>query len=293
MYRDALPTMIERWRRLDAEVRERLARVGQRAWRCMPGETRGRVEALRERGARQPSGPDEALSAVEALERCRDAIDAALEALDDPSHPWNLPSKEWPTVGFPWMRSLDASLAEVSSAEDDDEAGRALAERVLHIGRALDPGAVLDAVHLPGARVRFRVGGAPMVLDVWSAQGGGFWSGPRVEVGLLTSARRTAPRLVLRPDGAAGPGRSGRSAVTGNPEFDGRFVWEGEPGATATLQRPELQRGLRVVSLDDVPTLTLDDGLASLRWTFAPTARSVSAAVAVLASVRDQPPRGA
>jgi hypothetical protein len=82
--------------------------------------------------------------------------------------------------------------------------------------------------------------------------------------------------------------------VTGNPEFDGRFVWEGEPGATSTLQHPELQRGLWVVSLDDVPTLTLDDGLASLRWTFTPTARSVGAAVAVLASVRDRaPPRGA
>jgi hypothetical protein len=45
-----------------------------------------------------------------------------------------------------------------------------------------------------------------------------------------------------------------------------------------------------VVSLDDVPTLTLDEGLASLRWTFSPTVRSVGAAVAALASVRDRSP---
>ena len=294
MYRDALPTMIERWSRLDVEVRERIARIERRAWRCLPGELRGRVESLRQRGTRAPEALDDALSMIEALERCRDSLDEALAALDDPAHPWNLPSKDWPSVAFPWMRSLDPSLAETSSAEDDDEGQRALASRVLDIGRGFDPGVELDRVHLPGVRARFRVKGAPMVLDVWRVQGDGFWSGERVELGLLTTARRTAPRLVLRPEATAGLGRSGRSAVTGNPEFDGRFVWEGEPGATSTLQLPELQRGLWLVSLDDVPTLTLDDGLASLRWTFAPTARSVGAAVAVLASVRDRhPPRGA
>jgi hypothetical protein len=290
VYRDALPTMIERWRRLDVEVRERIARVERRAWRCLTGELRGRVEALRQQGARAPEGLDDALSMIESLERCRDSLDEALAALDDPAHPWNLPSTDWPSVGFPWMRSLDPSLAETSSAEDDDEGQRALASRVLDIGRSFDPGVALDRVHLPGVRARFRVKGAPMVLDVWRVEGEGFWAGERVEMGLLTTARRTAPRLVLRPEAAAGLGRSGRSAVTGNPDFDGRFVWEGEPGATSTLQHPELQRGLRVVSLDDVPTLTLDDGLASLRWTFTPTARSVGAAVAVLASVRDRPP---
>jgi hypothetical protein len=200
VYRNALPTMIERWRRLDVEVRERIARVERRAWRCMPGELRGRVEALRQQGSRAPEALDDALSMIEALERCRDSLDEALAALDDPAHPWNLPSTDWPVVGFPWMRSLDPSLAETSSAEDDEEGQRALASRVLAIGRGFDPGVELDPVRLPGVRARFRVKGAPMVLDVWRVQGGGFWAGERVELGLLTTARRTAPRLVLRPE---------------------------------------------------------------------------------------------
>lgn len=290
MYRDALPTMIERWRRLDADVREGVARIERRGWRCLPGETRALVEALRSRGSRPPTGLDDALAAIDALEQCRAALDDALAAIDDPTRPWNLPATGWPDVAFPWMRELDASLAGLSDADPDGEARRVLAARVLDIARRLDPAVELDAAHPAGARARFRVGGAPMVLDAWTAQGGGFWSGARVEVGLLTTARRSAPRLVLRPEAAAGLGRSGRSAVTGDPDFDGRFVWEGEPGATSTLQHPELQRGLRLVSLDDVPTLTLDDGLASLRWSFSPTVRSVGAAVAVLRWVRDRPP---
>ncbi|MDB4932034.1 MAG: hypothetical protein JWM10_4518 [Myxococcaceae bacterium] len=290
MYRDALPTMIDRWRRLEAEVREKVGRVERRGWRWLPGETRALIGSLRERGSRPPARLDEALAAIDALERCRAAVDDALEAVDDPARPWNQCPAECPAVPFPWMRADDPELALLSSAELDDEARRALVARVAELARRLDPGFVSDAVHLPGARARFRVEGAPMVLDVWSVQGAGFWSGPRVEVGLLTTARRSSPRLVLRPEAAAGLGRSGRSAVTGNPDFDGRFVWEGEPGATETLLHPELQRGLRVVSLDDVPTLTVDGGLASLRWSFAPTARSVGAAAAVLLSVRDRSP---
>jgi hypothetical protein len=285
MYRDALPTMIERWRRLEADVRERSERIGRRGWRWLPQETRERVEALRARGSREPVGLDDALSAIDALTRCLAALDEALDGIDDPSLPWNRPSREWPALGFPWMRALDPSVAEATSAALGDEAQRALAQTVSAIARRMDPGATLDAVHLPGARVRFRAEGAPMVLDVWSVEGGGFWSGPRVLLGLLTTARRSAPRLVLRPAGA-GLGRSGRGAVTGDPDFDGRFVWEGEPGATDVLRDPELRRGLATVSLDDVPTLAVDDGLASLRWAFAPTSRSVGAATAALCIVR-------
>lgn len=278
--------MIERWRRLDGEVRDKVTRIERRGWRCLPGELRGRIESLRERGSRPPLSVDDALVAIDALEQCRAAVDDAIAAIDDPTRPWNRPAPEWPAVSFPWMRELDGSLADVSSAALDREARRLLAARVHDIARRLDPGVEVDAAHLAGVRARFRVVGAPMVLDVWSAQGAGFWAGPRTEVGVLTTARRSAPRLVLRPEAAAGLGRSGRSAVTGNPDFDGRFVWEGEPGATSALQRAEVQHGLRVLSLDDIPTLALDEGLASLRWCFSPTVRSVGAAVAVLQAMR-------
>lgn len=290
VYRDALPTMIERWRCLDAEVREAFARIERRGWRWLPGETRALVGSLRARGERPPVSLDDAVSAIDALTQCRDTLADALASIDDPDRPWNLPALAWPDVVFPWMRAFDASLAGVSSAAVDDDDRRSLAARVADIARRLDPGALLDAVHLPGVRARFRVDGAPMVLDVWCVEGDGFWAGSRVEVGLLTTARRSAPRLRLSPAAALALGRSGRSAVTGNPEFDGRFVWEGDAGATETMRHPELQRGLRVVSLDDVPTLALDEGLASLRWTFSPTVRSVGAAVAALASVRDRSP---
>jgi hypothetical protein len=278
--------MLDRWRRLEAEVREKVGRIERRGWRWLPGETRSLIGSLRERGSQPPERLDDALGAIDALERCRAAVDDAIEAIDDPERPWNQCPPEWPVVPFPWMRAEDPALGSLSSADLAEDDRRALVARVTELARRLDAGFVSDAVHLPGARVRFRVEGAPMVLDVWSVQGAGFWSGPRVEVGLMTTARRSAPRLVLRPEAAAGLGRSGRSAVTGNPEFDGRFVWEGEPGATETLRHPELQRGLRVVSLDDVPTLAVDGGLASLRWSFAPTARSVGAAVAVLLRAR-------
>ena len=286
VYRDALPTMLDRWRRLDEAVRAGVARVERRGWRGLPDEARRAIDALRQRGALPPVTVHDALSAIDALERCRDALDAALATLDDPSAPCHLPATEWPAVGFPWMRALDAALADLSSAALDAEAQRALAARTLAVARGLDAGAALEPVHLPGARARVRVDGAPMVLDVWSVRGAGFWAGARVEAGLLTTARRSAPRLVLRPEAAAVHGRSGRSAATGDPEFDGRFVWEGEPGATAPLQRPELRRALRVVAMDDVPTLTVADGLAALRWSFAPSARSVGAAVTALRGAR-------
>lgn len=286
MYRDALPTLHQRWQRLDAEVREGVGRVEARGWRLLPDEARERIEALLREGGRWVEEWHQALAAIDALERCRTSVDDALAAMDDPHHPWNVPSEKWPDVGFPWMRALDPSLAGTSSAELSEEAQRSLATRVTDIARRFDAGAIEDAVHLPGARVRLRVGGAPLVFDAWSVQGG-FWSGSRVEIGLLTTARRWAPRLVLRPQGA-GLGRSGRGAATGDADLDGRFAWEGEPGATAVLRGREVQKGLREVCLEDVPTLTVDEGMASLRWTFTPTVRSVTAAVAVLRLLRDE-----
>lgn len=287
VYRDALPTMIERWRHLDAEVREKLAQVEARGWRYLPEETRERVESLRLQGARESRLWDDALVAIDALERCREALDAALAALDDPHGPWNIPSPDWPRVYYPWMRTLDPWLAGLSSAELSEDDEQSLAQRVGDIARRFDEGATLERMHQRGARARFRAGGAPVVFDAWSVQGGGFWSGARVEVGLLTTARRSAPRLVLRPESSAGGfGRSGRGAATGHADFDARFVWEGEPGATAVLQRREVQRGLLEVCIDDVPTLMLDEGMASLRWTFGPTVRSVTAAVTVLRLLR-------
>lgn len=286
MYRDALPTMIERWRSLNVEVREKLALVGRRGWRSLPKETDVVLDTLRGLGANAPASLDEAMTSMDALERCRESLDDILATLDDPAAPWNLPDPAWPAVDFPWMRALDPALAAGLSADVGDEARRALGRRLHDIARRLDPKAETEPVFLPGARVRFRAAGAPMVLDAWSAAGSGFWSAARVEVGLLTTARRSAPRLVLHP-ADPGLGRSGRSAVTGDPELDERFVWEGELGATEVLRHPELQQGLRVVSLEDAPTLVVGEGLASLRWTFGPTARSVTAAVEVLLRVRD------
>ncbi len=287
MYRDALPTLQQRWQRLDAEVREGVGRIEARGWRHLPTEVRERIEGLLREGGRWVEEWHTALAAIDALERCRAAVDEALADMDDPHRAWNVPAAEWPRVDFPWMRTIDASLAEVSSAELDGDAQERLSARVRDIALRFDAAAVLDAAHGRGARARFRVGGAPMVFDAWAVKGSGFWSGPRVEVGLLTTARRSAARLVLRPESASGGlGRSGRGAATGDAELDGRFGWEGEPGATAALRVREAQKGLREVCLEDVPTLTVAEGMASLRWTFAPTVRSVTAAVTVLRLLR-------
>lgn len=287
MYRDALPTLQQRWQRLGAEVREGVGRIEASGWRHLPAEARERIEGLLREGERWVDEWHHALAAIDALERCRVSVDDALAAMDDPHHAWNVPAAGWPGVEFPWMRAIDASLAEASSAELGDEAQERLSARVRDIARRFDGDATLDAAHGRGARARFRVGGAPMVFDVWAVRGSGFWSGPRVEVGLLTTARRSAPRLVLRPEGASGGlGRSGRGAATGDAELDGRFVWEGEPGATAALRAREVQKGLREVCMEDVPTLAVAEGVASMRWTFAPTVRSVTAAVAVLRLLR-------
>lgn len=99
------------------------------------------------------------------------------------------------------------------------------------------------------------------------------------------SMPRATAKLRVRPRGWSDDllgvvGIGGRKIH--DDRFDGYFVVEATPEASAALLPDEVKRGLLEVAQEDVPQAEVGQSLALVRWTYAPSHRSFAGAVHAL-----------
>jgi len=111
---------------------------------------------------------------------------------------------------------------------------------------------------------------------------------PRVQV--ATSIARAVRRFALLPETW---GRELLRAMglrtsieTGDEDFDGRFLVEGDARTARTILSVPVRASLLAIARDDVPELRVDSGAAILSWSFEPTERALDAAFFVLGRIR-------
>lgn len=278
-----------------AEARRRVAELEEGVtpafWRVLPADVSGELTRLRDAASR---APDPAAS-IDALAGYAERLGATMREASAQCDAWNpvpddcpRPTSEEP--GFPWGSLAAARPALPTEVLD------ALRARVASITARLDPWRTLEDFGRHGVLATLRVGGAPLVLTAvphaprgWSARGL-----TEVAMRVRTSVRRGAGRVRLHPVADSFhvltffPRRAPMSL--GDPEFDGWFSLDAEPGAGPAALSGPVRASLCAVARDDPPTLEVDGGVAELRWRFEPSHATVRAAVEALVGIRAAPP---
>lgn len=291
VYRDHQHALRHRLAEARRCVEELEASVTPAFWRVLPRAAALEIARLRDDAADARGLPE----SIEALARYADRLGALVGDATSQLDAWNRAPETCPPPrpdepGFPW-RDLFGFRPKLPEAVTEG-----LHARVASITAKLDRARALGAFGRHGVIATMRVDAAPFVLTAvpkelrgWSARGL-----TEVSMALRTSVPRGAGRIALRPGGddlnlLAFIAR--RTHVTfGDPEFDGWFAVDAEPGAANVALGPAVRASLCAVARDDAPTLEVSDGVAELRWRFEPSHGTVRAAVDALRAIRAAPP---
>src|SRR5262249_21357670 len=141
-------------------------------------------------------------------------------------------------------------------------------------------------------RARFRAWGAPLALLAGVRVSRKGFS-PEFDLVLATSMPRGAPRLCLQPETWGDSILNALYLHRGQREIDhdrmgGLFTIHAECDAGTRLLTAEVRAALIEVARCDVPTLRVEDGVATLRWSFEPEP-GFDAALRALAALRCAP----
>jgi hypothetical protein len=284
-YRDPLLGVQARLEQRRLEAANGESRLSPSFLARLPGEILSRLAELR--------AACEALAPVELadLARAEDLLAAYCAALRDtiakepdvdaayramPETVPDPPPRAFAKVGLWW------------SAQDDAELSLVVDELAAYLAR-LDPDARVAKTR--PARLsrlaRFRSRDAPFSLRVELADE----SRPFCFVlTLATSVPRAMPRLALRPESFAEAfvrSFGARRTEIGDETFDGLFVIDGSHGAR--LLTPAVRASLLELAYFDIPRLVVDQGVATLGWSFDPVPGCVGAAVRALSRIRGLP----
>ncbi len=260
-------------------------------WETLDPAEISALPALRKGVERSPDGLDR--EGIDRLFASLDGIErivyGALDRLPSVESLWNAPAampdalpthaeRLWPIIGFAeshyeslaaeWRALLRTRDREATLEREDDEYTWRGVLRVEGVG--------VRALWEPMAR------NANNNAEDWITLG--------------VSMPRATARLRLRPRGWSDDllgviGVRGGEKIH-DEQFDGYFVVEATPEASGGLLPAEVKKGLLEISQEDVPLVEVNAGYALVRWTFAPSARSVGGALrALLAWHRAGPTR--
>lgn len=294
-YRDSLDAVLLRIPALRDELRALEGDLGPAVLRALESERVAALDRLRRATEVRTQTLDDARALWGALEAYRDALRALASELPAIDRAWSaLPdaftAPSWPLVD-------DGERVFAADTEALRGVSRRYAKRVARWVEALDPhfGEVVERAGAPGWRATLRARGVPLVFDGWMEEGRGLLQRGCVEpcLAMATSVRRGAARARLRPEQSAEllarVIRRAHGSYTGDRTFDAFFVLEGDADAQRWFMDEALRRSLLLIAGDDVPTLEVESGVATLRWRFEPRPATMEAAVAVLAAVRQAP----
>ncbi|MEZ4393101.1 MAG: hypothetical protein R3A48_18595 [Polyangiales bacterium] len=291
VYRDPDLALRQRLAEARARVTELEARLTPTFWRVQPAD---RVRALERLRAEAFKGRSAVQELIEATARYVESLSAMVQhARDDDAH-WRVPPDRCPRLQ-PDAPTYPLAALFGAPRRFDEAALEALRARVGSIARRLDPAFCVEDFGRGGVLAELRVDGAPFMLSAVLGDRGGWSAAGATEVAITvrTSVARGAGLLRLRPHEASmhvlslltGRGRAG----TGDPEFDAWFEVDAEPGAARAQLTDGVRGALCLVARDDAPTLTVDEGVAELRWRFEPSHTNVRAAVDALRGIRAAP----
>lgn len=291
VYRDHENALRQRLAEACQRVSELESRVTPTFWRVQA------PEALRALSGLRAAAFESSLSVPERIEasgRYLERLGAMVASAADDRARWRKPPDSCPRIQ-PDDPTYPIGELFGASPRLSEDALTALRSRVGSIVRRLAGAHALEAFGRRGVLASFALEGAPLMLAASYGDRGG-WSAAgatEVVITLRTSVAAGAGAIRLRPRGGllhAMPfviqrGKSG----TGDPEFDGWFEVDAEPGAARLALTFEVRAALCVVARDDAPTLLVDDGVAELRWRFEPSHATVGAAVEALRGIRAAP----
>ena len=285
-YRDAQGAVWARLRALENDVTDRESRVTPAFWSSLPAELSRRLGALRAEASPSRESLDALLAAQQSLEAYREALDAALERLPELETAWNaLPdTAPLPDPGVKLVAGEGLTSGIVVAVS-------LLGERLRTVTRRHDRGAVVEPLGDVAYAARFAAAGTPLALV--SAGVGTSWQPRRAvsaRVAVATSIRRGTPAVAVRPeglaDGFARAFRLRRTVALGDPEFDAFFQVEGPTDAARAVLVPAVRAALLMIAREDVPSLVVGHGVATVSWSFEPTSDSVDAALRALTAIR-------
>ncbi len=249
---------------LPLDLQHRIATA--RTARSHVGEAFEELSREEEREAAYLALLDEALALVPALERELRALPPEAPELA------RAPSRVW---GAGWGLQMSESLTTV---------GAVLARVVARH----DPRAELEALDEFAFRARLTAMQSPISLLVECFVSRDRPLEPHVQIG--TSVARGASKVRVAPESwsqtLARQVGLFHALLTNDPDFDDRFIVEGDAAQAARILSPPVRASLLAIAHDDVPELVVQDGHAILRWSFEPTERALDAAFFVLGRVR-------
>jgi hypothetical protein len=286
-YRDSQEMMRERARMLEDEVKTKEARYSVFFWQ----EVAPRVNlpqpapfpTLNEELA--PEALNQAVADREARLASLEQIERALPELE---LEWGRPSPDVPDCAASTIFDIQGSLTRMLLSDPYiaviDRALRRLESEVPFTVKEEGKGARSAAIMSDGVPLKIR-------CETFMTQRSGDW---KIDVTVQTTVPRVFGVVRLSPQGFGSELLIGlglkRDIKLGEREFDGYFVIQGhEPTVRAVLDE-EVRRHLLDIAKDDIPSLILDKGLATLRWHFEPSDRCLRAAIAALKQIRRAPP---
>jgi hypothetical protein len=271
LYRAAYPAVRARYEEALAAVAERERRVRDELVAHLPEELRARLERL----AFASRAAARSAEAVAAAEHAALAYVAALDEAIALAPEIEQRLVEVPD-GAPTLEPTGAFAPSMLGKRVGGRDLRALEIVVATTVRRHDDRALVERCGGAAVRATFRAGGCPLacLAEVVGVRG----VTPVTAITVATGVPLGAARLVVRP---------GRCDLgLDEPAFEGLFlVSVGSFAAQQALSR-DVRAALLEIAHDDVPTLLVERGLATLRWSFDPTRASLDAAVRVLAPLR-------
>lgn len=292
-YRDPLEGARERVSAREVEVAAAEGRVGRELLRRLLPADRAALAALRVE-AEAPRTPDLAgLEAREsALARYRDAlVGLALGAPELETWLDGLPEQppDVTPVEDPFATTVEMRLVPGSVEQRMEQARAGLLGYFAASGLEVP----LRPLGVRALQARFVADATPIALVL--ELGYDTQRVPEVHFGLRTTVRRALPKLSLAPEtwGHAFPKLLGllRDRAVGHEAFDTLFLVDTEEPADALVLDDAVRGALLRLAHFDVPRLEVLDGLATLRFWYAPETRVLEAAVGVLAALRAVRPR--
>jgi hypothetical protein len=114
------------------------------------------------------------------------------------------------------------------------------------------------------------------------------------EVAMRTSVSRLFPNITVRPESFWGAFfakmNHRRDASLGDDRLDALFLVDTDRDGEEVLDNDRIRRGLHTLVTRDIPTLTVGDGLCTVRWSFEPDWESLDAALSLLLAIRSSRP---
>jgi hypothetical protein len=285
IYRDALLGLRARLAELDVRIAEREGQMSPSLTTFLPAELQERLGTLGAARSRTSEGED----SFEGLSRAEEQSVAYLAAMDDALA--RIPELERELRKLPRTAPRLArrpSHVPLSLAYMVSELVTTVSAVLSRVVTRHDPTARVDALEGIAFAARFQALETPIALLVECFVRSDRPMEPGVRV--ATSVPRGAARVRVAPDswGESMMRSLGLSSaiVTRDPDFDGRFLVDGDAGQVSCLLTAPVRSGLLAIAKDDVPELVVEDGSAVLSWSFEPTERSLEAAFSILARVR-------